>query len=745
MKPWNPYAMTFHGQPIVGQTPPKLVVHGPPLTARQGGMLQTAYTAFASAARTSIVPNPSRQGHLPDGSRYSIECTAGVCTCTVWTAATGKAYGALPGTMMNGLVRGNDLSALPLRHFLSTDGGGYKEVTGFHYVPPPGDQWYSTLNMFWSKDAQDSGLYGKLLQFMRGASAGYSAYLVRNGLTMDNFNTVSGVVAFRVDDTSPVRAYVYRFDDGAIKALPLKIVPIREIVEKGHAPAEIIRIFGGAPIPPLVGEWGTKSYVVTPKATLEATAGFPIKSRPSGITFYSRASRLQLRDFVASADGKTAYLVAGAEPESTGYKRIFSRLLKLEFREATTASGTVLGCDVSAESGTGIWQYTPIGLSGYIPGITKGIVGIRMVNDQVTVFEVEHHAHATIDPAGGAIFVKSFVNITGGINKRLLASEADSHGPYESSGQFSNTGYFELGQSRTRTDGSDTITEREVFLVRQVSGTFVTRYFGTSHGSFHGDVIGTFIAEIDVPPVVTVDISVQGSTRNFYGWYWERTSGSWGSTTNPNPFDPMMQTASGELVFKKNLVESGHLLADYPQYEWDVIRMPDNDMNEMDTPPMLNTGDPEETTPYDVVCRMANVGTMDSVTGHVTVRKKQANHVRTKLYTDRVTYDIDSEGILERFETPEQIQYLEDFGGTPFTSPMFAVRMALVGPDLEPYWPEAQVSVSSLGDRNVVMRYRAGNRNSMMLESMEQNYGALAGPDVSAEHPSRTILFTGKT
>ncbi len=91
MKPWNPYAMTFHGQPITGQTPPKLVVHGPPLTAQQGAMLQTAYNAFVGAARVSIVPNPTRQGRLLDGSPYTIECVQGSCTCNVWTVAGGSA------------------------------------------------------------------------------------------------------------------------------------------------------------------------------------------------------------------------------------------------------------------------------------------------------------------------------------------------------------------------------------------------------------------------------------------------------------------------------------------------------------------------------------------------------------------------------------------------------------------------------------------------------------------------------
>lgn len=89
MKPWNPDATTFHGQPIIGQTPPKLVVYGPPLTAQQGAMLQTAYNAFVGAARVSIVPNPTRQGRLLDGSQYTIECSGASCTCTVWTVAAG--------------------------------------------------------------------------------------------------------------------------------------------------------------------------------------------------------------------------------------------------------------------------------------------------------------------------------------------------------------------------------------------------------------------------------------------------------------------------------------------------------------------------------------------------------------------------------------------------------------------------------------------------------------------------------
>ena len=85
MKPWNPIALTFDGQPIAGQAPPKVVVYGPPLTAQQAAMLQTAYAGFHDAARVSVVRNPAKQGRLRDGSRYTIECSGESCTCTVWT------------------------------------------------------------------------------------------------------------------------------------------------------------------------------------------------------------------------------------------------------------------------------------------------------------------------------------------------------------------------------------------------------------------------------------------------------------------------------------------------------------------------------------------------------------------------------------------------------------------------------------------------------------------------------------
>ncbi len=97
MKPWNPYAMTFNGEPITGQVPPKVVVYGPPMTAQQGSFLQYVFALFQSQARLSVVQNPTTRGRFADGTPYTIECSGGSCTCTVWTKESGDDAGKKRG------------------------------------------------------------------------------------------------------------------------------------------------------------------------------------------------------------------------------------------------------------------------------------------------------------------------------------------------------------------------------------------------------------------------------------------------------------------------------------------------------------------------------------------------------------------------------------------------------------------------------------------------------------------------
>lgn len=88
MRPWNPYSLDRVGTPIIGQVPVRVTVYGPPLTPTQSAMLQGAFAGFQEMARQSIVKNPSGQGVLPDGSRYTIDCIGGVCQCSVWTSSS---------------------------------------------------------------------------------------------------------------------------------------------------------------------------------------------------------------------------------------------------------------------------------------------------------------------------------------------------------------------------------------------------------------------------------------------------------------------------------------------------------------------------------------------------------------------------------------------------------------------------------------------------------------------------------
>lgn len=366
-----------------------------------------------------------------------------------------------------------------------------------------------------------------------------------------------------------------------------------------------------------------------------------------------------------------------------------------------------------------------------------------MVGDKLTTYEVERQTYRLSTDPERAIPEKTYVNISGGINKRLLVYEIGSHGEYEGSGTFSNRWYAELGDKVVSTHGDVTTVSDRVFEVREVRGTLFSRHFGTTHGAFNGSDAGELITEIDIPPVITDDVYVVARYRRETGLYWNYTVSPDGINRNPHPFDPGLQTADGHMVVSSE----GTRPPGYPFYNWEIERNPPI-MWKVDTPPSLNLIDPQSTTLRQVAARMADMPpdvSPESLEGHVIVRPLTTKLGKTTLYTNRVSYDIDSEAVLKKYETPERIEeVMTDWGGWPFTSPMFAVRPFKDVND-EVIRPEISVSVSSLGAPNVVMRYRAFNWNTGEVQLMEINYGALAKPDMSKDHPSGTILFTGKT
>lgn len=86
MRIWNPFAFTPTGQPVAAVSPPALRVLGGTATAQQFLYAQAAFYKFSLHARLSVVPNPTEQGFLPDGSRYTIAVVGPQTTMTLWVS-----------------------------------------------------------------------------------------------------------------------------------------------------------------------------------------------------------------------------------------------------------------------------------------------------------------------------------------------------------------------------------------------------------------------------------------------------------------------------------------------------------------------------------------------------------------------------------------------------------------------------------------------------------------------------------
>lgn len=80
---WNPYARDVLGAPVLGVAPASLRCEGV-ATAAQLAQARMAYQRFCMTARTSRVPNPTEQGTLPDGSRYTITVLGPATYMTLW-------------------------------------------------------------------------------------------------------------------------------------------------------------------------------------------------------------------------------------------------------------------------------------------------------------------------------------------------------------------------------------------------------------------------------------------------------------------------------------------------------------------------------------------------------------------------------------------------------------------------------------------------------------------------------------
>ena len=81
---FNPYALTALGKPLQQRQSPELRVETPYITRAQRDMAQHTFVRFLDQARLSMVPNPTEQGRLADGTPYRIVTASGAPIMQVW-------------------------------------------------------------------------------------------------------------------------------------------------------------------------------------------------------------------------------------------------------------------------------------------------------------------------------------------------------------------------------------------------------------------------------------------------------------------------------------------------------------------------------------------------------------------------------------------------------------------------------------------------------------------------------------
>lgn len=84
---FNPYALTALGKPLQQRQSPELRVETPYISRAQRDMAQHTFVRFLDQARLSMVPNPTEQGRLADGTPYRIVTASGAPIMQVWPVA----------------------------------------------------------------------------------------------------------------------------------------------------------------------------------------------------------------------------------------------------------------------------------------------------------------------------------------------------------------------------------------------------------------------------------------------------------------------------------------------------------------------------------------------------------------------------------------------------------------------------------------------------------------------------------
>lgn len=741
MKPWNPYAMTFHGQPIVGQTPPKLVVYGPPLTAQQGAMLQTAYNAFVGAARVSIVPNPTRQGSLPDGSKYRIVAVGNTQIIEVWANGVGEVYDAQE--MAHGVLRDHGWNSPPTppgyKEFKSVGGSIYEVTQKFTYTATPNITYGPNTYKWFRADA--TGLMKKYAQFVAGANAGYSAYLHKKKVPPASTDLGVGIVAF--GSGSDKRVYFYSFVGGAIRAIRATVVPAKAIVKGGNVPPEILAAFGGCPIPPSEQQWATLGYTVLNSGDFSVALGWGMDGFVYGYSLSPYGERagtsFSLPQHTVSDDGKKLYFVAKKPIDpSDEYRKIKSRPITVSFSEIDVGGKPSLSATIQATHYEGVTGYTPKGAKGYIEGVTKGICAVGLFNSTPTYFETE--ALAVDNGDGGIEVVEIKVNISGGINKSGIVYSRHQWGEPVTSGSFSaSITYRKTGTFDTRVEvwgyiygGVGEIWEK----VWEASATYKQEFLGQDRIIVVGSDGAIQISEPKSARFAMEDANCSASS-NTGVYYWATISynGPY-EPTHHGPFPGVPESATGTIVQSgpkwfesaswvlSKPTGAGALGGLYPGHS-------DSDDEEIRKLAFIGGLLPQYTTPPD------------SASGQYKLTPPAITPGSSRIYAGDSNYSVNTMQVLKDFTTDAQLKTIENSAALLSINPIYCVPTK--SSSGRAIWPEVVFyRFSHIGAGQVICRYTAWNYEKGWQDYREMNYGSLVVGDVNYE-PQALAHFVGKT
>ena len=744
----NPYAFTPFGQPAT-PTVSALRAIGAPANAAQLSAAQAVFSSFCTQTRLSAAPNQTAIGRLPDGTQYNIAVAGAMTTMTLWPAGASHPY-HVGELMANGVLRGWGLvpgasqKDAKYKELKESGEGAYRDTKKLIYrAPPPAVLTYGP-RFSWFFAADYTGLLGKFMQFVRGASAGYISYFMNKSLDLASVYVGDGMVVFGTGDER--RVYFYKVDpQGAVEAIAAEVVPVKQIVADGKIPEEILSLFGGCPLPPTARDWGGGSRVLISTEELDGVVGFRRTSYSVGWTYNpllgaQGGTSFSVPAVSTSDDGKEAYFVPGIYDPADEYKRFWVRATKIVFSEGREGDSYFVSASASAVAEKGVKSYIQRSSLDHPPETIGAVVAVAHFFGKPTFFETESVRY-TYDN-GQSVLVEMFLNIRGGINKRLRVHDMRDYGKRTSSGSFSASyAYTKVGQETTYEGNGDYYVESLWEAVLNVSAKHSANVVGTTRGvvTGSGGVIQISEASVAGGPVSEWDVTgtATGGVGRVLTYSYVK---GWGGQS----FDDLDPS-----VYEYNTTGTAVARAfhrpppGYESYEWDIS----TDRPDSYNATHLTPGDGRVGDGYGVLgvidAMLPQYMRWTSTGGTVTTNEIVVKYDGTTVYAGHTSYAIDALAVHEEFSGPAKHRDLMDGRALLVLDPLFAVTTSgfLQGG----VSPTVSYLFSRLGAANVILRFGAYNYQLGKKDHRELNYGPLVTSSVDRTYPPIPTAFVGET